>query len=59
MGVDAQTIAQMQQLLLPPEGRAAWLLGALSMLATLLLLFAVAGGAIGARLLARRRRPEI
>ena len=59
MGVDAQTIAQMQQMLFPPEGRAAWLLAAVSMLATLLLLFAVAGGAIGARLLARRRRPEI
>lgn len=59
MGVDAQTIAQMQQMLFPPEGRAAWLLAALCMLATLLLLFAVAGGAIGARLLARRRRPEI
>jgi hypothetical protein len=59
MGVDAQTIAQMQQMLLPPEGRAAWLLAALTMLAMVLLLFAVAGGAIGARLLARRRRPEI
>jgi hypothetical protein len=46
-------------MLLPPEGRAAWLLAALSMLTMLLLLFAVAGGAIGARLIARRRRPEI
>jgi hypothetical protein len=59
MGVDAQTIAQMQHMLTPPEGRAAWLLAALTMLAMVLLLFAVAGGAIGARLLARRRRPEI
>ena len=59
MGVDSQTIAEMQQMLLPPEGRAAWLLAALTMLAMVLLLFAVAGGAIGARLLARRRRPEI
>lgn len=59
MGVDAQTIAQMQQLLSPPEGRAAWLLAALTLLATVLLLFAVAGGALGARLLARSRRPEI
>lgn len=59
MGVDTQTIAQMQQMLFPPEGRAAWLLAAVTMLAALLLLFAVAGGAIGARLLARRRRPEI
>jgi len=59
MGVDAQTIAQMQKMLLPPEGRAAWLLAALTMLAMVLLLFAVAGGAIGARILARRRKPEI
>lgn len=59
MGVDAKTIAEMQQMLMPPAGRAAWLLAALSMLAVVLLLFAVAGGAIGARLLARRRRPEI
>jgi hypothetical protein len=59
MGVDAQTITEMQHMLFPPEGRAAWLLAAVAMLATLLLLFAVAGGAIGARLLARRRRPEI
>lgn len=59
MGVDSQTIAEMQKMLLPPEGRAAWLLAALTMLAIVLLLFAVAGGAIGARVLARRRRPEI
>lgn len=59
MGVDSQTIAQMQKMLLPPEGRAAWLLAALTMLAMVLLLFAVAGGAIGARILARRRKPEI
>jgi hypothetical protein len=59
MGVDSQTIAEMQKMLLPPEGRAAWLLAALTMLAMVLLLFAVAGGAIGARILARRRKPEI
>jgi hypothetical protein len=59
MGMDSQTIAQMQKMLLPPEGRAAWLLAALTMLAMVLLLFAVAGGAIGARILARRRKPEI
>jgi hypothetical protein len=59
MGVDSQTIAEMQQMLFQPEGRAAWLLAAVTMLAMVLLLFAVAGGAIGARLLARRRRPEI
>ncbi|HUV70847.1 MAG TPA: hypothetical protein VMW15_14385 [Terracidiphilus sp.] len=59
MGVDAQTIAQMKTLLLPPEGRAAWLLAAMTLLAMALLVFAVAGGALGARLLARSRRPGV
>jgi hypothetical protein len=59
MGVDAQTIAQMKVWLMPPEGRAGWLLAAVLMLAMALLLFAVAGGALGARLVARSRRPEI
>jgi hypothetical protein len=59
MGVDAQTITQMKAWLLPPEGRAGWLLAAIMLLAMALLLFAVAGGALGARLVARNRRPEI
>jgi hypothetical protein len=59
MGVDAQTIAEMKSWLLPPEGRAAWLLAAVTLLTMALLLFAVAGGALGARLVARSRRPEI
>lgn len=58
-GVDAQTIDTMKAWLLPPEGRAGWLLAAMVMLTAALLLFAVAGGALGARLVARRRRPEI
>jgi len=59
MGVDEQTIAQMKAMLLPPEGRAGWLLAAITLLAVALLLFAVAGGALGAKLAARSRRPEI
>lgn len=59
MGVDAPTIALMKAWLLPPEGRAGWLLAAIALLSMALLLFAVAGGALGARLLARTRRPEI
>jgi hypothetical protein len=59
MGVDAQTIVQMKDWLLPPEGRAGWLLAVIMLLAIALLLFAVAGGALGARLVARSRRPEI
>ncbi len=59
MGVDAQTIALMKAWLQPPEARAGWLLAAMVLLTMALLLFAVAGGALGARLLARSRRPEI
>ncbi len=59
MGVDAQSIAMMKSWLLPPEGRAGWLLAALILLSMALLLFSVAGGAIGARLTAKARRPTI
>ena len=59
MGVDAQTIALAKTWLLSPEGRAGWVLGAIVLLMAGLLLFAAAGGALGARLLARTRRPEI
>jgi hypothetical protein len=57
--VDPQSIAMMKSWLLPPEGRAGWLLAALIFLSMTLLLFSVAGGAIGARLTARARRPTI
>jgi hypothetical protein len=59
MGVNPQTIALTRAWLLSPEGRAGWVLCAMLLLASVLLLFAVAGGALGARLLARSRRPEI
>jgi hypothetical protein len=59
MGVDAQTILLMKTWLLSPTGRGGWALGALSFLMAGLLIFAVAGGAVGARVLARTRRPEI
>jgi hypothetical protein len=57
-GVDAATIALAKTWLLSPEGRAGSMLGAILFLVAALLLFAVAGGALGARLLARTRRPE-
>jgi len=37
--VDAQTIVQMKAWLLPPEGRAGWLLAVIMLLAIALLLF--------------------
>jgi hypothetical protein len=59
MGVDSQTILTLKTWLLSPSGRAGWALGAMSLLVVGLLLFAVAGGAVGARLMARTRRPQI
>jgi hypothetical protein len=59
MGIDAQTVEVTRTWLLSPEGRAGWVLGALAVLMAALLLFAVAGGALGARLLARTRRPQV
>jgi hypothetical protein len=59
MGVDPQTIASLQTWLLSPEGRAGTMLGAILFLVAVLLLFAVAGGALGARMVARARRPEV
>jgi hypothetical protein len=57
-GVDQQQVAGLTAWLLSPEGRAGWTLGILSLLVGALLLSAVAGGALGARLLARTRRPQ-
>ncbi len=59
MGVDASTIAMTRAWLLAPEGRAGSMLSATLFLAVGLLFFSIGGGALGARLLARTRRPEI
>ena len=59
MGVDTPTIALLKAWLLSPEGRAGFMLGGILFLMSGLLLFAVGGGALGARLLARTRRPEV
>lgn len=58
MGIDAQTIAQTKALMLSPEGRAGSMLFNTALLAFAILVFAVAGGALGARLLGRPRRTE-
>jgi RNA polymerase subunit RPABC4/transcription elongation factor Spt4 len=59
MGVDAQTIELAKAWLLSPWGRAGWVLCAVSLLMAVLLLVAVAGGALGARMHVRARRPEV
>ncbi len=58
MGVDAQTMAILKGLLVSPEGRAGWVLGAIAFLMAALLVSATAGGALSARLMARNRRPQ-
>jgi len=57
--VDAQASASIRGLLLSHEGRAGSFLGGMLILEVLILIFAAAGGAVGARLLARSRRPEV
>jgi hypothetical protein len=57
-GVDAQTINIYRGWLLSPEGRAGAMLSAVLFLVAILISFAVGGGALGARLQARARRPE-
>lgn len=60
VGDSAQAVAMLKSWLVSPEGRAAWLLAALSFLLAGLLACAMAGGALGARTHVRRRRsPEI
>jgi hypothetical protein len=58
-GVDAHTVDFYRGWLLSPEGRAGSALSGILLLAAALLFFAVAGGALGARLTARTRRPEV
>ncbi|MGA9062298.1 MAG: hypothetical protein WB341_11605 [Terracidiphilus sp.] len=58
MGFDAQTIAANKALMLSPQGRAGAMLFDTGLLALVILAFAVAGGALGARFLGRPRRSE-
>ena len=58
-GVDAPSVAAYRAWLLSPEVRAGLMLGFILFLMVVLILFAVSGGALGARLLARTRKPEV
>jgi hypothetical protein len=58
MGVDAQTMATLKGMLVSPQGRAGWVLGAIAFLMAALLFSGAAGGALSAHLLARARRPQ-
>ena len=58
-GFDAPTAASLKTMMLTPQGRAEAFLSMTGELAAALLLFAIAGGALGARFLSRPRRPEV
>jgi hypothetical protein len=58
-GLDEHAIAILKSWMLSPAGRAGWVVGTVTVLAAILMLFAVAGGAIGARFLGRPSRPPI
>jgi hypothetical protein len=55
---DVQNIAAFKAILVSQEGRAGVILVTIALLMGTLVLFAVAGGALGARVLARTHRPE-
>jgi hypothetical protein len=59
MSADPQAAALLKSILLSPEGRSGSVLFATAFLVVILVLFAMAGGALGARFLARSHRPEI
>ena len=56
-GADAQTLAALKAIMISPEGRAGFVLVAIALLVAMQLLFAIAGGALGARRLTRPPRP--
>jgi hypothetical protein len=58
LGFDAQTVATTKALFLSPEGRAGGVISNACFLALALLIFSVVGAALGARILARTRRPQ-
>jgi hypothetical protein len=58
MSADAQALTAFRNLLLSPDGRAGLMLTGMLVLEIALLVFAAAGGALGARMMARSRRPE-
>jgi len=58
VGADAQALAAFKAMLISPEGRAGMMLFGIAFLMATLVLIAIAGGALGARMLARSRRHE-
>jgi len=59
MGVDAKAMQLTKAWMLSPEGRAGWAVAMACLLAAMLVLFAVAGGALGARVMGRPRKSGV
>jgi hypothetical protein len=57
-GAAAATIENLKAFIFSPEGRAGMLLGGILISLAIMVLFAVVGGALGARFVPRLRRPE-
>jgi hypothetical protein len=58
MSANAQALTSARNLMLSPEGRAGIILTFMVVVEVALLVFAAAGGALGARMMARTRRPQ-
>lgn len=58
-GFDAHALDVMRSWMLSPTGRAGWVVGTVAVLVTVLMLFAIAGGALGARMLGRPSRQQL
>lgn len=58
-GFDVHALDVMRSWMLSPTGRAGWVVGTVAVLVTVLMLFAIAGGALGARMLGRPSRQQL
>lgn len=58
-GFNAQAVEVFKTWLLSPVGRAGWVVGSVTVLVGMLMLFAVAGGALSARFLGRPSRSQL
>jgi hypothetical protein len=58
-GFDARSLDLLRSWMLSPAGRAGWVVGTVTVLVAVLMLFAVAGGALGARMLGRPGRQQL
>lgn len=58
-GFDAHALEVLRSWMLSPAGRAGWVVGTVTVLVAVLMLFSMAGGALGARMLGRPSRQQL